>query len=459
MHMKTVYIFCMILLLAGCRKFIEIPPPVTEVAKENIFDNDIAAESALRGIYVSMGTTNLFLPALATACGLAADELFDVGLNAGPHLEFWRNTLQPENANVLNVWSTPYTLIYYCNALLEGISSSEKMSDSAKIQMEGEAKLVRAFWHFYLVNMFGEVPLALTTDHKVNNVALRLKAHEVYAQVLKDLEEAETLMKAEYPAGKRSRPCKAAATAMKARVHLYQHNWAAAEQAASLVIGNASYDTVALEDVFIGNSREAIWQIKPAGTSGYTPEASVFFMTWLPYMASMRNELADAFSSDDKRRSVWVGTIADDVSVIYPFSSKYRETFMNPGGTEYSMVLRLAEQYLIRAEARIQQNDVSNGINDINVIRKRAGLALLPGTLTKQAAMLALEQERRLELFLEWGHRWFDLKRWPGLTGPSRADDILGPLKGSNWQPEDTLFPVPRLERENNPNLSQNNGY
>jgi hypothetical protein len=74
--------------------------------------------------------------------------------------------------------------------------------------------------------------------------------------------------------------------------------------------------------------------------------------------------------------------------------------------------------------------------------------------------MAAIENERRHELFCEWGHRWFDLKRWPSLTTPgkTRADDVLGALK-TTWKSSAVLYPIPLSAITNNPNLTQNAGY
>jgi hypothetical protein len=84
-------------------------------------------------------------------------------------------------------------------------------------------------------------------------------------------------------------------------------------------------------------------------------------------------------------------------------------------------------------------------------------------SLTKLEALKALENERRLELFTEWGHRWFDLKRSPGFVNASRtrADEILTIVKGNNWQATDQLYPIPMEEINRNPNLRghQNPGY
>ena len=116
------------------------------------------------------------------------------------------------------------------------------------------------------------------------------------------------------------------------------------------------------------------------------------------------------------------------------------------------MVFRLAEIYLIRAEAAMNLNKFSDAKADINIVRIRAGLSnILANDLS--SLKLAIEQERRAEFFCEWGHRWYDIKR----TG--RANTILSPLKGATWQSTDTLWPIPQQEINLNPSLSQNQGY
>ena len=116
------------------------------------------------------------------------------------------------------------------------------------------------------------------------------------------------------------------------------------------------------------------------------------------------------------------------------------------------MVLRLAEQYLIRAEARAQQNNISGSQSDLNLIRNRAGLVNTAAN-DKTALLTAIEHERQVELFTEWGHRWLDLKR------TNRADAVLGPIKAPNWQPTDMLYPIPQTQIANDPNVHQNPGY
>ncbi|HEY8387562.1 MAG TPA: RagB/SusD family nutrient uptake outer membrane protein, partial [Parasegetibacter sp.] len=138
----------------------------------------------------------------------------------------------------------------------------------------------------------------------------------------------------------------------------------------------------------------------------------------------------------------------------YPYCSKYEGSSSGPV-TDYSTILRLSEQFLIRAEARAKQGKLS-GLNsaetDMNIIRNRAGLGDI-SFASEAEFMSALQRERLSELFCEWGHRWLDLKRW------GRADAVLAPIKGPGWQPTDVLYPIPEYQRLNSPEVSQNPGY
>jgi hypothetical protein len=140
--------------------------------------------------------------------------------------------------------------------------------------------------------------------------------------------------------------------------------------------------------------------------------------------------------------------IYNGTTYYYPY--KYK-SLVSGANAEYYTALRLAEQYLIRAEARAQQNNIGGAQSDVSVIRNRAGLAST--TASDQASLLlAIEQERRIELNCEWGHRWLDLKR----TG--RVNAVIGAEK-TTWKPAAALFPIPSAEISNNANLTQNTGY
>jgi hypothetical protein len=123
--------------------------------------------------------------------------------------------------------------------------------------------------------------------------------------------------------------------------------------------------------------------------------------------------------------------------------------------TEWPIELRLAEQYLIRAEARAQQNNLDGAKSDLNVIRSRASLAATTAS-TQTDVLAAVAHERQVELFTEWGHRWFDLKR------AGKIDAVMGvetSKKGGTWAAYKALVPIPASEILIDHNLTQNPGY
>src|SRR5262249_35037605 len=116
------------------------------------------------------------------------------------------------------------------------------------------------------------------------------------------------------------------------------------------------------------------------------------------------------------------------------------------------------EQYLIRAEARVYQNNLSGAIDDLNVVRQRAGLPLLANSLDQHKVLSAILHERQVELFSEWGHRWFDLKRTGSIDSVMSA---MTPIKskGGVWKSYQQLYPLPWNDVLGDPNLVQNPGY
>jgi hypothetical protein len=198
------------------------------------------------------------------------------------------------------------------------------------------------------------------------------------------------------------------------------------------------------------NSNETIWQL--ARDNGNTAEGATFIpsSTTVRPTYALTNYLLNAFEAGDLRKSAWTAkNKVSGVDYYYPFKYKSR-TATQP--TEYYILFRLAEQYLIRSEARARKGDVTGAVSDLDLIRTRAGLA--NSTANTQAALIsAVMNERQVELFCELGNRWFDLKR----TG--KADSILASIKGTNWQNTDVLLPIPQTEIDKNPTLNQNPGY
>ncbi|SHG40117.1 RagB/SusD domain-containing protein [Salegentibacter echinorum] len=464
-YTKTLLAIMACYALWSCEEFLDVEAPNHKIVSETVFNNDETAISTMTGIYNELfrasyagGGRETSIHVLA---GLAADELKNLNPNNLNLLEFEENTIQPNNSRNLSIWSSTYNIIYMTNSILEGITISESLTKEVKSNLEGEAKFIRAFTYFYLVNLYGEVPLILTTDYNENSLASANSTDEIYDQITQDLTKAIDLLKVTYREDDRTHINKSAAEALLARVHLFLGNWVEAERLSSNVI--AQTDTYELKDdlnqVFLANSKEAIWQISPIGGSGgiltYTNEGTTFIFH--PVLASLTKvalttEIVETFEEQDKRLLNWVG-YHEDTDNYYPFKYKDRSSMGNI--TEYSMVLRLAEQYLIRAEARLMQNNLEGAISDLDKIRARAGLELISNTdpnIRKDELSMLIWEEKRKEFFTEWGHRWLNLKR------TERALSVLSE-KTSGWDSMDVLFPIPAEELMKNPNLNQNPGY
>lgn len=444
---------------ASCNKYLDTPTPKTEVVDEQVFTNDKNATSAVTGLYISMNALNYLWANVMMnfLAGIHADEVYYAS-KFEDYDVFGQNRLRPNSTYVERFWNAIYGYIYTTNACIEGLTASTTLTPALKDQLLGEARFMRAYLYFYLVNMYGDVPLVLTTDYRVSQTLPREKTELVYNQVVEDLKAAKQLLGDNYPNGNRVRPNKTVATAMLARVYLYRHEWALAESEANAVITNGNYSLLKdLNAVFLANSREAIFQLQSVNVGGgrNTWEAQVAIpanATSGPLFRLDTLHLIPEFETGDARLANWTGnrTVASGATYYWP--AKYKVRTATPV-QENTMLLRVGEQFLIRAEARIRQNKLNDGRSDLDSIRLRANLPKLDNSLSQPALLLAVEKERKFELFAEWGHRWFDLKR------TQRATAVLGPIKGAEWQPTDTLYPIPSYARSTNINLTQNDGY
>jgi hypothetical protein len=448
-----------VLMTVSCRKFVELGPPATQLVGTEVFNSDATATSAMSNIYKDCSLGNSFAGGgpngVSVVGGLSADEL-DLYSTTDVLSQVYKNIILPNNSFTAPLWSGPYSVIYQSNAIIERLENAANISPGVRDQLKGEALFMRAFAHFYLAALYGDVPYVTGTDYRVNAAVYQQKYPDVLALIIQDLKNAKPLLADTYGFTKqeRVRPNKWAAAALLARVYLYAQEWASAEAEASLVLEQKTlFNLTAVDGVFLKNSKEAIWQLKPVSTTLNTNDGNIFVLTAKPSTYALSADLVAAFEANDLRKS-WVGTFSN-TSGTWNFPYKYKiKTGASPLN-EYSMVLRLAEQYLIRAEARMQQGKLADAVADLDVVRVRAGLpkiALSNPDIGRDALALAIEKERRMELFSEWGHRWFDLKR----TG--RIDAVLS-AKKPGWTSTAALFPVPESELRLNGHLVQNGGY
>ena len=461
--LKALYLLTAVSVIASssCKKFVEVEPPKTDLVTSTVFNDANTATAAMLSIYAQM-IDNSIPYLLPFHSGLYGDELHNYSTDMFGAISYYTNNLNGVNS-APPYWEKGYSFIYQANAIIEGCQNSNVLDEKIKKQLSSEARFIRAYWYFYLVNLYGDVPLITVTDYNENSKMQRMSKNTVYDFIITDLEHAESDINANYVDAtdtsitfERVRPNKSAVRAMLARVHLFKGNFSSAEKYATDVIEDTEqYSLVGLGEVFLKNSREAIWQIPPStnGTWYNTQEGLNFILTDRPYNCALSNQLINAFELGDNRRSTWVGSLTIDTETfLFPYKYKVKES---SDITEYSMILRLAEQFLIRAEAKANLGKINEAKADINAIRNRAGL---PNTNadTKDGLLNALLHERQVELFTEWGHRWLDLNR------SGKATEVMqkiAPSKGSSWNPNKGLWPIPQLDINSNPNLNQNPGY
>ena len=454
--MKSIHIKWALVLLSAatfisCKKFVEIPSAPSQVSPAAVYSSDASANSAALAMYSYYLTTNS-IAGFTYYGGAESDDLFYNGSNVNTW-EFANASVSTANANLLNnLWSYPYAVIREANQVMAGVAASTAMSDSAKNRLTGEAKFFRAFMHLYLVNYFGKVPLAINTLELDNATLGRSDTAAVYAQIIKDLKDAENLLPAAYPGNYRERVNKYAAAALLARAYLYTKDYANAEAEATKVIGatDVLYGLPSPAAAFSNTSSEVVLQFATLyGYSQFGANYRTTLATAVPTFC-IYSSLANSYEAGDTRKANWIDSVTSN-SVKYYKINKYKLATAT-AGNEYDVVLRLAEQYLIRAEARAKQNNLGGAQSDINAIRTRAGLGNT-SAVTQTALLAAIADERRKELFGEFSHRWFDLKRTGGL------DAVMTALKPTAWQSYKAWQPIPVSQISANTNLIQNDGY
>ncbi|MBO9631578.1 MAG: RagB/SusD family nutrient uptake outer membrane protein [Chitinophagaceae bacterium] len=461
-----------IIVHGSCSKLVEVAPPVTKLTKDKVYATDIAAISVVASIYSGMsdyfldfagniGTLNLYASLYTDELSYFKDPLINSNVVA-----FYTNKLTSTTFGS-EYWAVAYGQIFNCNAALDGISNAQSLTPSVKKQLLGELKFLRAFFYYHIVNLYGDAPWVTTTDYSVNSQVARTPAIDVLRNIRNDLREARELLSDQFldgtllkPAIKnRYRVSTHAAAALLAKVCLMTGDWTEAETAAGDLIANtALFKLDTLNGCFLTNTPEAIWQLQTVRS--YTPleDANRFIMpaegpsnSYPFFISSM---LLNSFETGDQRKAKWIDTVrADNKLYYFPFKYKSKEASADP--KEALTIFRLADIFLCRAEARMQQDKLQDAIDDINQVRHRAGLIDLT-SMGKAALKDAILKERQVEMFTEFGARFYDMKRL------GKIDDLMPAIcqaKGITWDPDKALFPLSAIDIDRNKNLIQNKGY
>ncbi len=466
---------------ASCDSLLEVEPRQSIDTADALSTPDLIRASVF-GAYNNLKAQALYgcnLNAIADAMG---DDTRIINRAGGRYVFEGQNVIN----NTIGGWATYYYGINQINLILKAVPSS-KIPDAEKVTIEGEMTFLRALLYFNLSRIYGYEPKAAVAALDKGSVPLlldgidatdqvtypsRSKAVDIYAQMYKDLNNA--IAKAPTGGGP-NRATKGAAHALLARVALYNEDYATAVSSATAALasgvgrfvrsgelvvawrGNQNPESI-FEILF--NTRQESLGVNNGLQSAYTTIGSV---SEAADLAAVRTTLPPAkgwgavvptagllalHNAADIRRGLYQLGL-NRSNVIAEECTK----FLGKSGIVYMdnvPVIRVSEMYLIRAEANARLDKLKEGADDLNIIRRRAGLTDLTTLTTQKAVLDEMELQRRLELAFE-GHRWFDLKRWKRDVIKTTGNVVYGDTR--------TLSPIPNAEILANKNLVQNAGY
>jgi len=431
--------------LFSCKKFLEVEPKENISDEQTIYDKT-SSEQAVRGVFSALAAGGYYGTSFQSIGYLSGDNVQWTGSQSQVQ-EFINHNVRSDNATIAAAWSAIYTTVNRANQVIAKVPTvtDPQFTAAYRSQLTGEAYFVRALSYFDLVRTWGGVPLITkpTIDAADNSGVSRSTAADTYKQVIADLDVAETLLPA---TTNRYRATRKTVWALKSRYYLYQKDWANAETNATKIISDvANYSLVSpYSSFFANNVRGTVESIFEVYYNGST-ETNGHGGQWLPQTGGGTRQWApnDVFVNLVNGNAIGGNRntlVAKDNQNRW-YGNLYRTVNSAP-----SYVLRIAEIYLNRAEARAQQNNLSGAISDLNAVRTRAGLNN-SDAITQEEVLLAIENERRAEFAFE-PHRWFDLVR----TGRTAA--VLNVTDANKY-----VLPLPSQQILLDKALTQNAGY
>jgi starch-binding outer membrane protein, SusD/RagB family len=454
MKLKTLApVVLLAMTVVGCQGVLDVKP-INEFPEDEAIINTATARAAVAGMFDALQGGSYYGGTFLHFGDLSAEDVQHTGTFTNYRLVDGNN-ITSDNGAIEGIWDGIYRAIGRANIILVRIPTVPDLDPAERDEMLATAYIVRALSYHNLVKYWGDtaasgmgVPLRLTPPANFGEAAqiTRATTGAVYTQILSDLSDAELLVG---PAG--------VISAIRARVMLYQKNWAGAEAQAEAVAAMGYSLTPKFEDLFTPNGTDT-----PEDIFKLTFTAVDFNLLGFYYRAkgaaggrreiTPTNAFAAVFSpgfiagqpatyQPVDKRGQW--------SIAFQGTVRYGSKYPTGIGAEDLHVIRFAEVLLIEAEAEARQNKLVEAEASLLPIRTRAGLtAARVDTMTQANAIATILQERRLELC-------FEGDRWPDLVRNGLAVSTLG-LVGREFQ---TRYPIPLNEIDVAPGLVQNPGY
>ncbi|MGF1638425.1 MAG: RagB/SusD family nutrient uptake outer membrane protein [Cyclobacteriaceae bacterium] len=437
-------VFALGILLTSCDDFLE-QESLIFLENTDPINDDRSAQAAVNGMYAGLQARSLYGSEF-----ILANELTAGNANAAGFSVFWRElelaVIPTANFHVEDNWVGFFRVINTANTILEAVPSLTGVSDSRKNYFMGQAYFVRGLAYFDLLRQYGEfdipgsqfgVPISSEPILSPTNLS-RSSVISVYTLIESDLTNAETLLS---HSSTRAYATQAAAEALLAKVYLYQGNYDEAFIYAEKVIDNTTYGLLGNYNSIYSTklNNESILEL--VFSEQDQNSFNINMLTSPPEVVASQS-LYNAFENNDVRRQLFAPEANGNIKCL-----KYGTS---PNlGTANVIILRLAEMFLIRAEAHARNNGIEDAIDDINRLRVRAGATPLSAAdfTNSEQVIDAILAEKRLEFAFENGSYWFDIAR-------------LGKLMEIRGVPNfRRIYPIPNREMLADVTLEQNPGY
>jgi len=467
----------------GCRDVL-VEEPESFITPDVFYRTAADAEAAVNAAYAPLLNNTSFKINLWQGLDIASDEARAAPTEPNPEPgTVGRLAMTPNSRNTSTPWPAFYSAITRANDVIDRVPAIT-MDSARKASIIGEASFVRALSYFYLVRLYGPVPLIVEASDPGRNAA-RAPAEEVYARVVADAEAAARALPARWTGANVGRATRGAALTLLADVYLTRKEYARAAAYADSVIQLGAHSLApnyALLFTAAGNNNpEHIFSIQAPGTTPPLGSAFVFnyyprelgvnrgggFAVIQPTQKQYTSYLAGDYRHEVTYATRWTAPDGRVVNVSYPHVAKYRPTqttILGQGDVNIPLY-RYAEVLLIQAEALNELGRTADAVRYLNEVRARARRgtggevraepADYVEPLTQDAVREAVYEERRWELAHE-AKRWLDLIR---RGDPFFSEQLRGDVEVVDLQPTDMLWPVPQSEIDVNPALTQNPGY
>jgi starch-binding outer membrane protein, SusD/RagB family len=500
--MKNSYLYGLALVLisgiAGCTKFLTKEIQGVYPA-DQFYQTSDQAVAAINAAYQTLNFTSATQNPLWVFGDVASDDAVKGGL-AGDEPDIGlidQFNITPINSNLLNEWGTLYEGVTRCNLVLAYVPAIN-MDTVLRSRILAEARFLRSWYYFTLVNIFGDVPLVLTPLTPSQMQIGQSPAALIYESVIEpDLKSAAATLPVVYngsnsanSASNTGRATSGAATALLAKAYLFQQKWDSAIAAAQQVINSNLYSLMPVYSQNFSadykNNAESIFEVQML--SGQVPKVGNALNQWFAPAVDngyFFNAPTQSFVSEfevtsagvaDPRLNYTVGidsaswfngeTFSAAWSPTGYLTRKYQQPFSEvsislkgDGSCDY-LAIRYADVLLWYAEALNASGNPDAALVPLNAVRTRARESYLydstlpgypnipanllpPVTYTNQADVLSsIQHERRVEFGFEF-HRYFDVIRW----GKAYATQVMSNSPGFNYDLNKT-FPIPQTERD-----------